>query len=66
MPHGDIMDVSNLKPLENGFGAFGRCYILDDNTLYKQFYCTFLTFLSTRTICALSESWAPSLMNISL
>ena len=31
------IDVSKLKPLEHGEGKFGKCYILDEETIYKEF-----------------------------
>lgn len=32
------MDVNKLKELPDGKGNFGKCYIMDDKTLYKEFY----------------------------
>lgn len=32
------MITFGLKKLPNGKGGFGRCYILDDKTLYKKFF----------------------------
>ena len=32
------MVTFGLKKLPNGKGGFGRCYIIDDNTLYKKFF----------------------------
>ena len=32
------MDVSMLKELPGGEGNFGKCYIIDDKTLYKKLY----------------------------
>lgn len=34
----DSLDTIKLKPLKNGSGSYGRCYIVDDNTLYKKFF----------------------------
>lgn len=31
------IDVEKLKPLEHGEGKFGKCYILDEGTIYKEF-----------------------------
>lgn len=32
------MNVCKLKELPDGKGNFGKCYIIDDRTLYKEFY----------------------------
>lgn len=32
------IDIKNLKPLKDGEGSCGKCYILNENTLYKEFY----------------------------
>lgn len=34
------MNISELKPLPNGSGSFGKCFIVNENILYKKLFLT--------------------------